>query len=58
MSPKIPLQVSHCKGNCKCNCLKTEDTLEMYKEAAKSDSYIFGEYDGYEAYRDYGDIPD
>jgi len=30
----------------------------MYKEAAKSDSYIFGEYDGYEVYRDYGDIPD
>tara|TARA_B100000035_G_C20861355_1_gene492012 strand:+ start:290 stop:439 length:150 start_codon:yes stop_codon:yes gene_type:complete len=29
--------------------------LRAYKEAALSDSYMFGEYNGYEAY---GDIPD
>ena len=29
--------------------------LKAYKEAALSDSYMFGEYNGYEAY---GDIPD
>ena len=39
---------------------KTELDLsyEAYKEAALSDSYMFGEYDGYKAYLDYGDIPD
>ena len=52
---QIPSQGSLCKGNCKCNCVKTEDALQMYTEAAKSDSYMFGEYNGYEAY---GDIPD
>ena len=41
-----------CKGNCKCNCLKTEDALETYKEAAKADDYLFGEYNGYEAYEE------
>jgi hypothetical protein len=35
--------------------VNTGEALEMYREAAKSDSYIFGEYNGYEAY---GDIPD
>ena len=35
-----------------------KSSLEAYKEAAKSDSYIFGDYDGYQAYKDYGDIPD
>ena len=50
--PKIPLQDSLCKGNCKCNCLKTEDALEAYKEAAKADDYLFGEYNGYEAYEE------
>jgi hypothetical protein len=36
---------------------KTELDLsyEAYREAAKSDSYMFGEYNGYEAY---GDVPD
>ena len=52
MLPKIPSQDSVCKGNCKCNCLKTEDVLESYREAAKADDYLFGEYDGYEAYRE------
>ena len=52
MLPKIPMQDSVCKGNCKCNCLKTEDVLESYREAAKADDYLFGEYDGYEAYRE------
>ena len=50
MLPKIRLQGSPCKGNCKCNCVKTEDALEMYREAAKSDAFLFGDYDGYEAY--------
>ena len=39
-----------CKGNCKCNCVKIEDALEMYREAAKSDACLFGDYNGYEAY--------
>ena len=50
MLPKIPLQGSPCKGNCKCSCVKTEDALEMYREAAKSDAFLFGDYNGYEAY--------
>lgn len=35
---------------------KTELDLfyEAYREAAKSDDYMFGDYNGYEAY---GDIP-
>jgi hypothetical protein len=32
--------------------------MKAYKEAALSDSYMFGDYDGYQAYQDYGDIPD
>ena len=35
-----------------------EDSYRAYKEAAKSDAYMFGEYDGYQAYKDYGDIPE
>ena len=27
-----------------------EDSIKAYKEAALSDSYMFGEYDGYQAY--------
>jgi len=38
--------------------LKTEDVLESYRKAAISDAYMFGEYDGYKAYIDYGDVPD
>ena len=41
-----------CKGNCKCNCVKTEDALEMYREAAKSDAFLFGDYDGSKAFED------
>jgi len=28
-----------------------EDALKAYREAALSDSYMFGEYDGYQAYK-------
>ena len=28
-----------------------KDSIESYKEAAKSDSYMFGDYDGYQAYK-------
>ena len=28
-----------------------EDSYRAYKEAALSDAYMFGEYDGYEAYK-------
>ena len=52
MLPKTPSQDSLCKGNCKCNCVKTEDALEAYKKAAKADDYLFGEYNGYEAYEE------
>lgn len=31
-----------------------EDSYKAYEDAAKSDSYMFGEYNAYEAY---GDIP-
>jgi hypothetical protein len=36
---------SLCNGNCKCNCLKPEDALEAYREAAAADDYMFGDYD-------------
>ena len=51
MSPKTPSQ------DLVSNEL-TEQALQSYREAAKSDSYMFGDYDGYQAYQDYGDIPD
>lgn len=41
-----------CKGNCKCSCVKTEDALETYRKAAESDAFLFGDYDGYDAYRE------
>jgi len=28
-----------------------EDALRAYREAALSDAYMFGEYDGYEAFK-------
>jgi hypothetical protein len=31
-----------------------EDSYRAYKEAALSDAYMFGEYDGYEAYTEEG----
>lgn len=46
--PKVP----SCEGNCKCDCVNTEDVLESYREAALSDAYMFGDYDGYEAYKE------
>ena len=52
--PKILLQDSPCKGNCKCNCIKTEDALNSYKEAAQADDYLFGNYDVYDAYKQEG----
>ena len=39
-------------NKCKGNCVKIEDALESYKEAAKADDYLFGEYNGYEAYEE------
>ena len=36
----------------------TDEALKAYKEAGLSDAYMFGEYNGYQAYLDYGDIPD
>jgi len=45
MSQKIPSQDSSCKGNCNCNCLKPEDALKAYQEAADCDEYLFGDYD-------------
>jgi len=48
----LTTKISKCKGNCKCNCLKSEDALKAYKEAAKADDYLFGEYNGYEAYEE------
>tara|TARA_B100000902_G_scaffold243724_1_gene230749 strand:+ start:402 stop:533 length:132 start_codon:yes stop_codon:yes gene_type:complete len=29
-----------------------EDSYAAYREAAKSDSYMFGDYDGYQAFED------
>ena len=36
----------------------TQEALASYREAAKSDSYMFGDYDGYQAYKDRGDVPE
>jgi len=44
IDPLTP-KVSECKGNCKCNCLKTEDAIKIYQEAAAADDFIFGDYD-------------
>ena len=35
----------------------TDEALKAYREAALSDAYMFGEYNGYDAYLDCGDIP-
>ena len=29
---------------------ETEKSLEAYREAAKADAWLFGDYDGYESY--------
>ena len=31
------------------------DSIKAYREAALSDSYMFGDYDGYRAYKDLED---
>jgi hypothetical protein len=43
MLKQTPSLDSLCNGNCKCNCLKPEDALEAYREAA--DEYLFGDFD-------------
>ncbi len=47
MLQKTPLQDSPCNES---ETLR-DDALRAYKEAALSDSYMFGEYDGYQAYK-------
>ena len=42
MSKKIHLVDSNSK--------ETEESLEAYREAAKADAWLFGDYDGYESY--------
>ena len=32
------------------NSKETEESLEAYREAAKADAWLFGDYDGYESY--------
>ena len=34
--------------------INTGKNLEAYKEAAKADAFMFGDYDGYEAYEEEG----
>ena len=45
MSKQTHSQDFSCKGNCKCNCIAIEDSLEMYRKAAEHDEYLFGDYD-------------
>ena len=33
-----------------CRKTEQESSLEAYREAAKSDAFLFGDYDGYSAY--------
>ena len=46
--PKTPSQDSHYD---EFEAFR-EDALRAYREAAKSDAFLFGDYDGYEAYRE------
>ena len=32
------------------NSKETEECIKAYREAAKADAWLFGDYDGYEAY--------
>ena len=32
------------------NSKETEESLEAYREAAKADAWLFGDYDAYESY--------
>ena len=43
MLPKLPLQDSVFDS-------EEEKSLEAYREAAKSDAFLFGDYDGYSAF--------
>ena len=59
MSQKTPLQDSHSEfvktwsemDKIEPLTPTVKDSIESYKEAAKSDSYMFGEYDGFQAYK-------
>lgn len=33
---------------------EVKKSIEAYKEAAKADAFMFGDYDGYEAYEEEG----
>ena len=46
--PKTPSQDSHYD---EFEAFR-EDALRAYREAAKSDAFLYGDYDGYEAYRE------
>ena len=46
--PKTPSQDSHYD---EFEAFR-EDALRAYEEAAKSDAFLFGDYDGYEAYKE------
>lgn len=60
MSQKTPLQDSHSELVKTWNEMEeiepltptVEDSIKSYREAAKSDALLFGDYDGYEAYRE------
>ena len=47
MLPKTPLQDFPCEETEALH----DDALRAYREAALSDSYMFGEYDGFQAYK-------
>ena len=42
MSKKTPSQDSNSK--------EIEESIKAYREAAKADAWLFGDYDGYESY--------
>ncbi len=50
MSKKIHSQDSNSKDK------ETEKAMKAYREAALADAWLFGDYDGYESYKDEGDI--
>jgi len=48
MLKKTPLQVSPSE---EYEAFR-EEALKTYREAAKADAFLFGDYDGYEAFRE------
>ena len=48
MLPKTPSQDSHYD---EFEAFR-EDALRAYRDAALTDAYMFGDYDGYEAYKE------